>query len=567
MSKQLPLNFYQLAETQNFNMNHILNIMSYSSIGLNNTIRNSLIDSPDGETLGDSFQRFLDRIEKKNLGQFYTPKEVVEYMVSYLDIKPTSKILDPTCGCGIFLTTAYNYLKENTNGNPLLNLYGVDLNKTAAELTRLSLWIKDGMSNQKLELLERNIKVGNSIISNKDLDKNALDWRVEFNDVFQDGGFDFIIGNPPYLTLNKDKDFTTDEPFFADVLNGPTNAATLILARSYELLKDGGVMAFVLPKTMLRVKSYSNLRKFILNRCEILHIVDLKSYFPDVRGEQILLFLKKTTDAIKVENKTNILLKFLSNKNKPISQQKNIKISQKLFTKYDNFLILEDAKLYGLIDKININSKPLGSIAEIFRGLSISPTSNIIYKHEEEESEPIIKGANISKLNLKISYYIKLEALNKGIGKIGKIKTKKIVLQNIFSSEAGLISALDNCGYLTFDTVTNIVPKTEEVNIKYLLALMNSKLINFYLIYALFNKSKLTMHADQDYMSKLPIVETDNRLQLRIAEMITSITKTKTKDIVSELDDLIFSLYKITEREKLLINQSLYSIMSPKHFI
>src|SRR3989344_948031 len=85
------------------------------------------------DELGFLFEDLINKIEKKNYGQFYTPKKIVEYMFDFLDIKPNSKILDPTCGCGIFLSTAYKHLKM-INDNPLNNLYGVDLNATATEL-------------------------------------------------------------------------------------------------------------------------------------------------------------------------------------------------------------------------------------------------------------------------------------------------------------------------------------------------------------------------------------------------------------------------------------------------
>ena len=152
------------------------------------------------DTLGVLFERLIKEEERKNLGQFYTPQKIVNYMINYLNIKSDSKILDPTCGCGVFLVTAYNFLKR-LNKDALNNIYGVDLNDSATKITRLNLWLRNGQNTESLRILERNIKIGNSIVGNKNIDNKAFDWKKEFSEILKDGGFDFIIGNPPYVTL------------------------------------------------------------------------------------------------------------------------------------------------------------------------------------------------------------------------------------------------------------------------------------------------------------------------------------------------------------------------------
>lgn len=510
------------------------------------------------DDLGFIFEDLIDKIEKKNFGQFYTPKEIVGYMFDFLDIKPNSTILDPTCGCGIFLSTAYKYLKK-INDKPLNNLYGVDLNATAAELTRINLWLKDGKSDRGWKKLEENIKTGNSITKNKNLDKKAFLWNSVFKKTLAKGGFDFIVGNPPYITLKKNKDYDPKEEAFPQVIDGPVNAASLIIARSFSLLKEGGVISFVLPKTILRVSSYSKLRQFMLNNFTILQIVDLGKYFEDVRGEQIILFLKK-----KISKKYQTSIKILTNKNKSIKDHEEFSIDNNLFRKYDNFLILENKNLYPIIDKISTH-KPLELFSDIFRGLSVSPNSDFIYRNRSIKSEPIIKGKNISKLDYKINYFIDVEKIKEN-EKAKKLQRKKIILQNIFSSESGIISAMDTNRYLTFDTVTNIFLKNETINPYYVLGLLNSKLINFYLMFALFNKCKLTMHTDKNYIGKLPIKIPESRLQENIANIINDLEKSKNYSNATKLNEEVYNIYQINKEEQEIINRSLLQIMSPKSF-
>ena len=79
------------------------------------------------------------------------------------------------------------------------NLYGVDLNEEAIEICRLSLWIKTAERGKALTSLDHPIRVGNSIVADKAVHPKAFDWRATFPEVFDQGGFDVVVGNPPYV--------------------------------------------------------------------------------------------------------------------------------------------------------------------------------------------------------------------------------------------------------------------------------------------------------------------------------------------------------------------------------
>ena len=130
------------------------------------------------------------------------------------------KILDPACGSGAFLNEALNFLIDEhklitdfqtdlQKGQiPLFNieahilennLYGVDINEESIEIAKLSLWLRTAKKGRKLTSLNDNIKCGNSLIDDSKIaGKKAFNWRQEFPQVMQNGGFDVIIGNPPY---------------------------------------------------------------------------------------------------------------------------------------------------------------------------------------------------------------------------------------------------------------------------------------------------------------------------------------------------------------------------------
>ena len=84
------------------------------------------------DRLMNNFENSLPKETKKQFGQFYTPVEIVDYIIRYLYLDKDSKILDPTCGCGIFLFRAYELLKDKYEDVSLLkNIYGTDINNNA----------------------------------------------------------------------------------------------------------------------------------------------------------------------------------------------------------------------------------------------------------------------------------------------------------------------------------------------------------------------------------------------------------------------------------------------------
>ena len=207
---------------------------------------------------------------------------------------------------------------------------------------------------------------------------------------------------------------------------------------------------------------------------------------------------------------------------------------------------------------------PLSSITEICRGLSITPT--YLKKTKGSYEVPILKGNNIKKSQQVISQYIDRNYIIKKFGKKSALlKQKKIMLQNIFSSESGLISTIDLNGYYTLDTVTNIFPK-KILDLFYLFGLLNSKLINFYLITGIYQLSTLTMHTDKAYVGQIPIkkyISPEERKEIiRISKKMFK--SGFNKSLLRELDSIIYRVYDIGKNEQLLIDATLGKIMSAK---
>jgi len=543
-------------------------LVGYYNNDLKKILINSLSNGHSTETLGKHFELSLERFERKNKGQFYTPRKIVEFILNQLNITKDSKILDPACGCGSFLLTAFDIFKERYNLNFLNNIYGVDINDKAVKMTQACLYMETGFNDEYIPLLKKNIKYGNSIVSNKLLDERAFIWGLEYQSVLQEGGFDFIIGNPPYITFRKNIDYDPTESIYPYIVNGSANAATLMIGRALDLLKNDGILAFLLPKSILFVDSYQKLRKYLIENNVILQVFDLGSKFIDVRGEQCILFIQKRTP-LKSKNKTRV--RVFKRNNNDITEQPSLLVDQSNFFKLDRFLTFEKKNYYQVINKLSeINVKLKDFVGDkIFRGIPVGGNHVQIQNIKNNEGIKVIRGKNISKFKIRQPYIIDSNLIEKQSKvKINKLKNKKVVLQNIFSSESGIIAAYDTDNLLTLDTVTNILVENDKKG-KYLLSLLNSKLINFYLMYGIFDKSKLTMHLDKSYIGLVPIIDkTDDLKQTQLIKVIDSIIAIDGTDMIKEklkdIDKLVYEIYLLNKREIAIVEEAVTEMLSGK---
>ncbi len=234
-----------------------------------------------------------------------TIAELDKRLETYREWLLSLKILDPACGSGAFLNAALKQLrKEHTLidfywsqirknelnfseiDNAILenNIYGVDINEESVEIAKLSLWLSTAKKNRKLSTLANNIKCGNSLIDDPNVaGEKAFDWKKEFPEVFEKGGFDVVIGNPPYVQLQ-----TMDE--MSDVYakcgyesyNKSADLYCLFTERGYKLLKKGGILSFIMPNKWMLVDYGKELRRFLAktNLLQILNFGDIQ-FFKD----------------------------------------------------------------------------------------------------------------------------------------------------------------------------------------------------------------------------------------------------------------------------------------------
>jgi hypothetical protein len=295
-------------------------------------------------------------------------------------------VCDPACGSGAFLNQALSYfieehkfaddiIAELTN-TPLRlfdtdlqilenNIFGVDINDESVEIAKLSMWLRTAQPGRKLSDLSNNIKCGNSLIDDPAVagDK-AFNWEKEFPTVFEKGGFDVVIGNPPYVS----KIFSNHEKtFFNEKFS--TAQYQLDLYVSFmeigtRLISKKGALSYIVPNSWLKNLQFDKCREYLLNNLSFITIIpNLGSVFLDASVDT-MIFIARVKNVIH----SNIEIgKFENSEFKPkhtIEQNRFSKNKKSIFD------VEISGKLESIFSKMEKATLPLHQIADITRGIN-----------------------------------------------------------------------------------------------------------------------------------------------------------------------------------------------------
>ncbi|MBM1222956.1 N-6 DNA methylase [Ponticoccus sp. SC6-69] len=249
----------------------------------------------------------------------------LEAWQAYRDRLKSLRIVDPACGSGVFLIMAFDFMKaELTRVNDKIkdllpkaehfgdlldyvpdseiltdNLFGVDVNEESIEITKLSLWIKTARRGKVLDSLSGSIRVGDSLIEDSNfayLD-HAFTWETAFPGVFAEGGFDVVLGNPPYVRMEFLKLLKPYLEKRYEVVSDRADLYCYFYERGLRLLKPGGRLGYISSNTFFKTGSGKPLREYLLKEATIESVVDFGDLqiFEGVTTYPAILTMKRGT--------------------------------------------------------------------------------------------------------------------------------------------------------------------------------------------------------------------------------------------------------------------------------
>ncbi|XAI96891.1 hypothetical protein [Synechococcus phage Ssp-JY41] len=247
----------------------------------------------------------------------------LEAWQAYRDRLKSLRIVDPACGSGVFLIMAFDFMKaELTRVNDKIkdllpkaehfgdlldyvpdseiltdNLFGVDVNEESIEITKLSLWIKTARRGKVLDSLSGSIRVGDSLIEDSNfayLD-HAFTWEAAFPGVFAEGGFDVVLGNPPYVRMEFLKLLKPYLEKRYEVVSDRADLYCYFFERGLRLLKPGGRLGYISSNTFFKTGSGKPLREYLLKEATIESVVDFGDLqvFEGVNTTPAILTMKR----------------------------------------------------------------------------------------------------------------------------------------------------------------------------------------------------------------------------------------------------------------------------------
>ncbi len=575
---------------------------------LGHIFENSLneIESVNAEIEGAEFDK--QKSKRKKDGVFYTPKYITKYIVEntigklcdekkavlgfkeeeyfrgrkhrqkatvqklvavldeYRDWLLQLTICDPACGSGAFLNQALDFLikehryidelKAKILGgglqfpdieNTILenNIYGVDLNEESVEIAKLSLWLRTAQPRRKLNDLSSNIKCGNSLIDSKAVaGPKAFHWETAFAKIFAKGGFDVVIGNPPYVFArenfsNAEKTFFSKNYKSADY---QVNTYLLFIEKTINLIKENGTYGLIVPNAWLMVYSGIGLRKIILKTSQINEIINLEGYsFEGVNVETIILIAQKSKTGT---NYLNVLLNngkefYFSHKRKQSDFSEN---------EGKEFRVFSDEKSLSITDKLKSKAEILDNLVSIKAGLQAyeknkgtpKQTSEDVkmrpydydYKFDETTFK-YLEGKDVNRYYLQWSgLYLKYGDNLASPRTLDLFEGEKIIVREIAGKYPRcLLATFDDKLHLFNRSNIAIIKKQDSaITLRYVLCLLNSKVLSYWFIK---NTAKSVRKMFPKIILKdlrlFPIVIAEKEIQLKF-ELLADSILLKTKE-------------------------------------
>jgi len=466
--------------------------------------------------LGEVYQNLRDIEEKKELGQVFTPAEAVEATLDLIGDFRAKTIIDPACGAGDFLLAAAKRW-------PQAKIIGVDIDPIALAVAQTRLTLE---TRGEVELI-----LG-----------NALTVSIP-------QGYDLVVGNPPWgskLSAQEVLGYNFSR-------KKPLNSYVYFLELAARLLKPGGRFAFVLPEAFIKVWAYQGVRKWLLQNFGISGMHYIPNLFKEYYAPAILISAFrlpcKGPDAI------------------PVWYQPGLKVAKVKYNTLPNLTLgwerfninwrkeMEELWEHCCTNAVRLIEGSMGgklpereAIVDFSLGIVTGDNKRFVKNEPFPGYLPLLVARDISPFCLaQPSHWLRYDSSKlQQVAAQEKYQVPGKIVYRFIARE--IIAAVDNSAYLTINNVNIIVPLRLPFELEYLVALLNSKLLNTLYMYKFYTGKVLTRHLKQ-----LPLRVGSLKGQEEISAMAKDLaTGTGDKD---RLDNAIFDLYGLDPIQRRLIDK------------
>ena len=494
---------------------------------------------PKEDTLGFAYQSIRNQTNRKEAGQYYTPNKVADFIIKNVGINltknPNSIILDPACGSGQFLLSAYDKLLQSYRKTGMSqeeahktiieqHLFGIDIDPIACALTKANLYLRcPHVTDIKFNIFNTDfLKKDNATIK---------------SDLFK---INFIIGNPPWgakLSSEQKKYFKK----CYEIGKGGLNTFTLFIERALDFMQENSRLGFLIPEAYLKIKTHEQSRLQLLRNGKIKLLATGGELFKNVYAPSLILIFEKT--------KSNTNNKVLIKENAFNGDGIERRMPQSLFdstTEHIFNIHIADAVTREILKHVDsLGCKFLKDHGLFILGIVTGNNKkHLVKKPLTPNHSPIILGRDLRKYKIGFSdnYFVyDKETLQQVAPKEHYEVPEKLIYKFIGKD---LVFAYDNKKRFILNNANAMVPKIPGLDIKYILGVLNSKLIQFY-----YSKMFFTVRVLRGNLERLPIFNANKDEQKEIIELVGMIEEAQNikeyETLTKRIDDEIFDLYKI----------------------
>ena len=499
---------------------------------------------PGEDTLGLIYISLKHLRARKSEGTYYTPGAIVQRLLghlfeaAFLTNEKKKKILDPGCGTG-------NFLLCLPPGVPSANLYGFDIDETSINIARINLALKYRLPDSEFW-------------------KEHLVVKDFLHETEPASGFDVILGNPPWgSSFSPEEKSYLREHFECGKAKSP-DSFDLFTEQGLRFLNKGGTLSYVLPESILLVKTHKIIRDILLEESALSHLEYLGDVFDHVQCPSVILQLEKSKAP------------FLSKKPVVFENEKSFRIASERKQNGDGFDFLMPDEEYSLLRSLESlpGVRRLEGNAKFALGIVTGANKEMLMSRKSANNEVILKGTDIFRYTFHIpKCYIHFEPEKcQQVAPVSMYRAPEKLLYRFIGGH--LVFAYDDNQTLSLNSCNIVIPNIEGLRTKYVMAILNSSVAEYY-----FSKKFRSVKILRSHIEQIPIPYADEDTQNKICGIVDSIIESsretvlfgkvlknsendsynKAKKLYYELDNMCFSLFNLSDSNITLIKDFLNS--------